>query len=171
MLALSGCGGGSGAPNNPYQPGPATPGPLSILPPIVTAFSNMPLTLTISGGAPPFFVVSSNSAVLPVASSSNGTIVLLPGNVTSDTAVTITVQDAIGQRATSTVTVKPAPIFNTLTIKPLTGACGANICSGQIGTASVTVTGAGGVGIPNRQVRFDVVDGDFAIQSNNPATP
>lgn len=171
LLALGGCGGGSGAPNNPYQPGPAAPGPLSILPPIVTAFSNTPLTLTISGGAPPFFVVSSNSAILPVASSSNGTIVLLPGNVVTDTAVTITVQDAIGQRATSTVTVKAAPIFNTLTIKPLTGACGANICSGQIGTASVTVTGAGGVGIPGRQVRFDVVDGDFAIQSNNPATP
>jgi hypothetical protein len=109
--------------------------------------------------------------VLPVAQNSTGTIVLLPGNVTADTAVTITVQDAIGQRATSTVTVKAAPIFNTLTIKPSSAACGANICSGQIGTASVTVTGPGGVGIAGRQVRFDVVDGDFAIQSNNPATP
>ena len=63
------------------------------------------------------------------------------------------------------------PIFNTLTIKPTSATCGANICSGQIGTASVTVLGPGGSGIPNRQVRFDVVDGDFAIQSNNPATP
>jgi len=145
---------------------------LSILPPIITAFSNTPVTLTISGGAAPFFVVSSNPAVLPVAQTPSGnTIVLLPGNVTVDTSVTITVQDAIGQRATSTVTIKPAPIFNTLTIKPSSAACGANICSGQIGTASVTVTGPGGVGIPGRQVRFDVVDGDFAIQSNNPATP
>src|SRR6476661_6200313 len=172
LLALGGCGGGSGAPNNPYQPGPAAPGPLSILPPIITAFANTPITLTISGGAAPFFVVSSNPAVLPVAQTPSGnTIVLLPGNVISDTAVTITVQDAIGQRATSAVTVRPAPIFNTLTIRPSSAACGANICSGQTGTASVTVTGPGGVGIPNRQVRFDVVDGDFAIQSNNPATP
>lgn len=172
FLALGGCGGGSGAPNNPYQPGPAQPGPLSILPPILTAFSNTPITLTISGGAAPFFVVSSNPAVLPVAQTPNGnTIVLLPGSVVSDTVVTITVQDAIGQRATSTVTVKPAPIFGTLTVKPSSSTCGINLCSGQTGTASVTVTGPGGVGIPNRQVRFDVVDGDFAIQSNNPATP
>jgi hypothetical protein len=172
LLALGGCGGGSGAPNNPFAPGPATPGPLSVLPPNVTAYSNTPVTLTISGGAAPFFVVSSNTAVLPVAQTPSGnTIVLLPGNVTSDTAVTITVQDAIGQKATSIVTVKAAPIFGTLTIKPSSAACGSNICSGQTGTASVTVTGPGGVGIPNRQVRFDVIDGDFAIQSNNPATP
>jgi hypothetical protein len=172
LLALSGCGGGSGAPNNPYQPGPAAPGPLSVLPPILTAFSNTPTTLTISGGAAPFFVVSSNPAILPVAQTPSGnTIVLLPGSVTVDTAVTITVQDAIGQRATSTVTVRAAPIFGTLTVRPSSAACGANLCSGQTGTASVTVTGPGGVGIPNRQVRFDVVDGDFAIQSNNPATP
>src|SRR5690242_21240395 len=77
LLALGGCGGGSGAPNNPYAPGPSSPGPLSVLPSIVTAYSNTPLTLTISGGAPPYFVVSSNSAVLPVANASNGTIVLL----------------------------------------------------------------------------------------------
>jgi len=172
LLALGGCGGGSGAPNNPYQPGPAAPGPVSILPPNVVAFSNTPLTLTISGGAAPFFVVSSNPAVLPVAQSPSGnTIVLLPGSVAVDTAVTITVQDSIGQRGTATVTVRPAPIFGTLTIRPSSSACGANICSGQTGTASVTVTGPGGVGIPNRQVRFDVVDGQFAIQSNDPATP
>src|SRR6185295_17160221 len=113
-----------------------------------------------------------NSAVLPVASSSNGTIVLLPGNVVTDTAVTITVQDAIGQRATSTVTVKAAPIFNTLTIRPNSATCGSNaICSGMTGTATVTVTGPGGVGIPNRQVRFDVVAGAFGIQSSDPANP
>jgi hypothetical protein len=35
----------------------------------------------------------------------------------------------------------------------------------------VTVTGAGGVGLPNRQVKFEVVTGAFAIESNDPATP
>ncbi len=173
LLALGGCGGGSGAPNNPYNPPPETPGPLFVLPSALTAFSNTPTTLTISGGAPPYQVFSSNPSALPVAQTSiNGDIVLLPAAVAADTTVLITVQDAIGQRASSTVTVRAAPIFNTLTIKPSSAACGANtICSGQTGTVTVTVLGPGGVGIPNRQVRFDVVDGEFAIQSNNPATP
>ena len=171
--SLGGCGGGSGAPNNPFAPPPTTPGPLSILPPSATVYSNTPAILTITGGVPPYFVVSSNTAILPVgASVTSGTIVLLPANVLADTAVLITAQDSAGTRTTATVTVKPAPIFNTLTIRPASAACGANaICSGQTATAKVIVTGLGGVGIPNRQVRFDVVSGAFAIQSNDPANP
>jgi hypothetical protein len=173
LAVLGGCGGGSGAPNNPYAPPPPVPGPLSILPSTATVYSNTPAILTITGGVAPYFVVSSNTAILPVAVSvTNGTIVLLPANVIADTVVLITVQDSAGTKATATITVKPAPIFNTLTITPASAACGANtICSGQTATASVTVTGAGGVGIPNRQVRFDVVTGAFAIQSNDPANP
>lgn len=173
LLVLGGCGGGSGAPNNPYAPGPITPGPLFILPSTATAYSNTPSTLTITGGAPPYFAVSSNSAVLPVTlSPGSSTIVLIPATVLSDTVVQVTAQDSIGQTASSTITVKAAPIFNTLSIKPNSTACGSNaICSGQEGTASVTVTGPGGAGIPNRQVRFDVVTGDYAIESNNPAQP
>src|SRR5437016_8262457 len=173
LAVLGGCGGGSGAPNNPFKPPPTTPGPLSILPSAVSVFSNRPATLTVVGGVPPYFVVSSNTAILPLgASVTNGTIVLLPANVLADTAVLITAQDSAGTRTTATVTVKPAPIFNTLTITPASAACGANaICSGQTATAKVIVTGLGGVGIPNRQVRFDVVSGAFAIQSNDPANP
>jgi len=173
LALLGGCGGGSGAPNNPFAPPPPVPGPLSILPSTATVFSNTPEILTITGGIPPYFVVSSNTAILPVgASVSNGPIVLLPANVLADTVVLITAQDSAGARTTATVTVKPSPIFNTLTITPASAACGANtICSGQTATAKVTVTGAGGVGIPNRQVRFDVVSGAFAIQSNDPANP
>ena len=173
LAVLGGCGGGSGAPNNPFKPPPTVPGPLSILPSSATVYSNTPAILTISGGVPPYFVVSSNTAILPVgASVTNGTIVLLPANVLADTAVLITAQDSAGTKATATVTVKPAPIFNSLTITPASAACGANsICSGATATAKVTVTGAGGVGIPNRQVRFDVVSGAFAIQSNDPANP
>src|SRR5664279_4591504 len=147
LLILGGCGGGSGAPNNPFAPGTPTPGPLFVLPAAATIYSNTPATLTITGGAPPYFVVSSNTAVLPVASTSTGTIVLLPANVASDTLVSITVRDSIGQNAIASVTVKAAPIFNTLTIKPSASTCGAaTICSGQTGTVSVTVTGPGGVG-------------------------
>src|SRR5205809_155778 len=173
LAILSGCGGGSGAPNNPFAPPPTTPGPLSILPAAPTVFSNTPATLTITGGVPPYAVFSSNTAVLPIgASITSGTVVLLPGNVLADTVVAITAQDSAGTKVSTNVTVKPAPIFNTLTITPASAACGSNsICSGQTATAKVTVTGAGGVGIPNRQVKFEVVTGAFAIQSNDPAHP
>lgn len=173
LAILGGCGGGSGAPNNPFAPPPTTPGPLSILPSAPTVFANTPTTLTITGGVPPYFVVSSNTAILPIgASVTNGTIVLLPANVLADTAVVITAQDSAGTKASATVTVKPAPIFNALTVTPASAACGANsVCSGQTATAKVTVTGAGGVGLPNRQVKFDVVTGAFAIESNDPAHP
>jgi hypothetical protein len=173
LAVLGGCGGGSGAPNNPFKPPPTTPGPLSILPPVATVYSNTPAILTVTGGVPPYFVVSSNTAVLSVgASVTNSTIVLLPANVLADTVVTITAQDSAGTKTTATVTVKPAPIFNTLVITPNSAACGTNaVCSGQTATASVTVTGPGGVGIPGRQVRFDVVTGAYFIESSDPANP
>src|SRR5436190_3197856 len=173
LLVLSGCGGGSGAPNNPFAPGPTAVGPLFVLPPTAVVYSHTPATLQVSGGAPPYQAFSSNSAVLPVAQNvDTGVIVLVAGDVTADTPVIITVQDAIGQTATSSLTVRPAPLFNTLTVVPSRTVCGTNaVCSGDTATATVTVTGIAGAGIPNRQVKFDVVQGAFAIQSNNPAQP
>ncbi len=173
LLALGGCGGGSGAPNNPFAPITPAPGPLFVLPPAATVYSHTPATLTVSGGLAPYVAFSSNATIMPVGQSVNGnTVVLLANDVSADTVTVITIQDAIGQTATSTVTVRAAPIFNTLTITPARTTCGANtVCSGDTATASVTVTGAGGAGIPNRAVRFDVVSGQFAIQSSNPAQP
>jgi hypothetical protein len=173
LAVLGGCGGGSGAPNNPFKPPPTTPGPVTIIPASATVYANTPATLTVVGGVPPYFVASSNTAILPIgASVTNGTIVLLPANVLADTAVVISAQDSAGTSTSVTVTVKPAPIFNTLSVKPNSAACGSNaVCSGQTATASVTVTGPGGVGIPNRQVKFDVVAGAFAIVSTDPANP
>ena len=69
LAVLGGCGGGSGAPNNPFKPPPTVPGPLSILPSTATVYSNTPAILTISGGVPPYFVVSSNTVILPVGAS------------------------------------------------------------------------------------------------------
>jgi hypothetical protein len=173
LLALGACGGGSGAPNNPYDPGVAPPGPLFVLPATAAVYSHTPATLQVSGGAPPYQAFSSNSAVLPVAQSVlSGVIVLIPSEVASDTTVTITVQDAIGQTATSAVTVRPAPLFNTLTVVPSRTTCGANaVCSGDTAIATVQVIGPAGGGIANRQVRFDVITGAYAIQSSNPAQP
>ena len=170
---LGGCGGGSGAPNNPFAPPPPTPTPVVILPGTATAYSNTPTVLTVEGGVPPYFIVSSDSSILPVVQPATaGTVVLLPSNVVSDTQVTITAQDSIGQTAIATITVKAAPIFNTLTVTPNSAACGANaVCSGQTATAKVTVTGPGGAGIANRQVKFDVVTGAFSIENTDPAHP
>jgi len=173
LAVLGGCGGGSGAPNNPYAPQPAAPGPILILPSAITVYSNTPASLTVTGGVPPYFVTSSDPTKLPLGSStSTGTIVLLPTTVVASEAVTITITDSTGVQAQATATLQPAPIFNTLTITPASATCGANtICSGQTATAAVTVTGPGGAPIPGRQVRFDVISGAFAIQTTDPANP
>jgi hypothetical protein len=173
VTLLAGCGGGSGAPNNPFAPGPPVIGPLFVLPPAATVYAHTPATLTVTGGAPPYSAFSSNTTILPVAQAvGSGTIVLLPADVAADTVVIITVQDSIGQTATSTVTVRPAPLFNTLTVVPDRSTCGANaVCSGDTATATVQVLGPQGAPIPNRQVKFDVVTGAYGIQTNNPGQP
>ena len=60
LLVLSGCGGGSGAPNNPFAPGPTAVGPLFVLPPTAVIYSHTPATLQVSGGAPPYQASSSH---------------------------------------------------------------------------------------------------------------
>jgi len=175
VLALSACGGGSGAPNNPYAPGPATPGPLTILPNAATAYAGIPMTLTVSGGTPPYRAFSSDPAVLPVTQSVPGdSVLLLATNVGADSVVTITVQDSAGNAAPSTVTVKASPLLaNGIVITP-NGDCAvgaSTLCSGGTGTATVVVAGPGGGGIPGRVVRFEVIFGAYQLQTSNPALP
>ena len=93
--------------------------------------------------------------MLPVAQNVAGdTIVLLPNKVTADTIVAITVQDSAGQTQTVAVTVKPSPIFNSLTFAPAGGDCGANLCSGQTGTATVRRDRPGGAPLASRQIKL-----------------
>ena len=173
VLGLSACGGGSGAPNNPYEPGPVTPAALQVLPLNSTAYVGVPATLTVTGGVPPYRAFSSNPTILPVSQTVAGsTVLLLANTVLADTTVSITVQDAVGTPIIASVVVKPAPLLpNLITIKPNTDCSAGSLCAGGTGTASVVVTGPGGAGIPGRQVRFDVVSGDFAIQTSDPAQP
>jgi hypothetical protein len=165
-LALSGCGGGSGAPNNEFKPflllnsaGGAA----------IELYSGIPDTLVVSGGLSPYRVTSSNAVVLPVTQADQySPIVLVANAVISDTVVQVTVQDSMGRVAVASVVVHPAPMVNTLTITPNSADCGTNaICSGQTGTAQVTIIGS----TPGRQVRFDVVSGPFGIVSTAPGTP
>ena len=154
-LGLSACGGGSGAPNNPFL------GPLTVLPTAIVAYAGVPTTLTISGGTGPYKAFSSNPAVLPVPQTVPATtIVLLANNVSADTEVTITIQETgtvqpVGAQVPVTVTVRAAAIGNSLTITPNLAECGTNaICSGQNGTASVTVLSPQGSPLAGRAVQI-----------------
>src|SRR5262245_22627456 len=87
-LALSGCGGGSGAPNNFFDQF------MTVTPNTAVAYSGFPTTLTINGGAGPFQATSSNQGVLPVTMSVVGrTVMLLPNDVSGDTPVDIVIKD------------------------------------------------------------------------------
>ncbi|MGL4229948.1 MAG: hypothetical protein ACRDAM_16420 [Casimicrobium sp.] len=171
---LAGCGGGGA--KDPFDPGPSAP-PLVLAPGSLNVYSNIPAVVTVTSGVAPFRVFSSDSVVLPVAPSVSGTLItLVPANVNVDTPVTLTVEDNLGRRVAVAVTVKPATLVNQAQITPISNTrCGSPdtpippdtlgnrtpVCSGDTATASVIVRAANTAVIPNRQVRFDVVFGNF----------
>lgn len=178
ILLLSACGGGNGAPNNPYAPPPPTVPPLQVLPASITVYPGTPATVTVSGGVPPYRVFSSDSSILPVGTNVSGdTIVLAANSVTAAATVTLSVQDsATSNPFNATVNVQPAPLLPSLitvtgNTTPGCDSTTATVCSGATGTARVKVTGNAGVGIPGRSVRYDVVQGTFQLVSTNPAQP
>jgi hypothetical protein len=178
ILLLSACGGGSGAPNNPYAPPPPTIPALQVLPASVTVYPGTPVTLTISGGVPPYRAFSSDAVTLPVSTNISGdTLVLVANNVTTATTVTVSVQDSASSTPFNvTANVQPAPLLpsNVTVTGNTTPGCDNTdniVCSGATGTARVKVTGAGGNGIVGRSVRFDVIQGNFQLVSTNPAQP
>jgi hypothetical protein len=177
IMLLSGCGGGSGAPNNPYTPPPPVIPPLTLLPTAITVYPGNPVPVTVSGGVAPYRAFSSDGTTLPVASTVSGdTIVLSANQVTEARAITLTVQDSTATTTNATVSVQPAPLLPsgiTVTSNPNPACTVADntVCSGSTGTAQVKVTGAGGVGLAARAVRFEVVQGSYSIVSTNPAQP
>ena len=79
VLSLAACGGGGGAPNNPYKGGV---GPLAITPSQANLYSGNPFVFTVTGGTQPYTIISNDQAVLPVVGTLNGnTLVITPGNV------------------------------------------------------------------------------------------
>jgi len=146
---------------------PTATAPLAVLPTSAVVFSGMPSSLAVTGGSPPYRAFSSNAAVLPVTQTvAGGAIALYAASVSADTPVTVTVQDAGGNTVSSSITVRAATLLNNLTIKPNDTTCGTNaICSGQTGTASISLQVPGGGPAAGRQVRFDVVAGPYGILS------
>ena len=172
VLSLAACGGGGGAPSQVVGGGST---PLAITPSTATAYTGTPTTFLISGGSKPYTILTSDQTALPVVGTLNGnTLVVVPGAVGADTAVTMTVRDSGGQSATASVTVRPAlllPASITITGNPNCASAGADLCSGQDGLASVQVLGPGAAPLAGRPVRFDVVQGTFGISSTAPGQP
>src|SRR4029079_9893756 len=128
-LALTACGGGSGAVNNPTTPTPTPVATLQTLPAgIVVAYSGVPTTIKITGGLPPYQALSNNPAVLPVPLNVSGDTIVLVANPVAlnvDVPVAITISDQSGQATVVSVTVRFAPLFATgLTVTPSSGLCG-----------------------------------------------
>jgi hypothetical protein len=173
IFTLAGCGGGNGAPNNPYNNGGGST-VLTVLPTSVSIYSGVPATLTITSGTGPFTAFSSDSTILPVSSSVSNTVALLASNVSADQNVTITIRDATAQQVTVPVTVHPSlllPASITITGNPVCSASGSTLCSGQDGTATVKLTGAAGAPLAGRPVKFDVVLGTFSLIAANSTSP
>jgi hypothetical protein len=140
---------------------------ITILPETATAFSGVPITFVISGGTGSYIVTSSNQTVIPISGAISGnTVTVVPNFVSQDTTVQLTVRDSgTTPVQTANVTVKPITINNTVTITPSpsqSASCGTSVCAG--GDAEVKVVLAvNGIPLTNREVRFDVVSGDFRI--------
>ncbi len=173
-VLLASCGSGGVSNDNATAPGS---GPVSISPQTATLFSELPTTFSLSGGSGSYLVNSSDQNVLAVASNVRiNRLTVVPADVASDTAVTLTVldaNDASGIPATATLTVKPRTITNTVTITPSpsqSAACGTAICSGGDAEVSVTLAQAG-IPLANRDVRFEVVSGDVRIITSAPGAP
>jgi hypothetical protein len=160
---------GSGAVSAP----PTTPATLSISPSTATTYSGLPTTFAILGGTAPYIVVSSNQSAIAIADNVSSTsFTIVPEPVSVDTAVVLTVRDSAAAAANATVTVKPRTISNVVTITPSASqpaSCGTALCSSYDAEVNATLTQAG-VPLANRQVRFDVVSGDYRIITSPPGT-
>jgi hypothetical protein len=165
ISGLGACGSGAVGAAPDTTPVPSTP--LAVSPPSADLFPDIPTTFTVTGGKPSYTVFSSNSVVLPVTAALPGaTFTVIPGPVTAETIVDITVRDSVNTSASTKATVKPSTLINQVTFTPVgpTGnGCGANaLCSG--GDALFSVTAAlNGVALRNRTIRFDATQGGFQI--------
>ncbi|HEY6720758.1 MAG TPA: hypothetical protein VI363_03885, partial [Burkholderiales bacterium] len=183
IVSVTSCGSGAVGPstivNDPtqitIQPGQCTGSGATVTcsnPAIL--FSGLPTTFVITGGTGSYILSSNNQAVLPVSGNIVGnSVTLIASPVLVDTVVILTARDTgTTPIATAQATVKPGTVANNITITPTStqgAACAPAICSG--GDALVTATiSQGGIPLPARGVRFDVVTGDFRFVTTDPAT-
>jgi hypothetical protein len=159
MTLLSGCGGGGAS---------ATPNiALSVDPAAANLYMGYPTTFTITGGRAPYSISAGDPSIHFTGSSNNtlsingNTFEVTVDNVNADTSVTLTVRDADGKSATTSVTVKPASLDAAsliITGQSATGTSQTFISSGLQGTVSVTARSATGAPLMGHKVRFHVTD-------------
>ncbi len=173
---LVSCGGGGTTGGNPL-----TNGLLTILPSTGSLYANVPVTLNVAGGRPPYFVTSSEQTVMPLNFTMSGntftTVPNQPGvvdpqtdpNVVPSRTVILTARDADGTQTTATFNV----IQNFLTGYGLSVTTTAN-CSGA-GSTTGTEACAGedslislvpisnGLRYANKQMRLTANFGAFAF--------
>jgi hypothetical protein len=156
---LASCGGGGVA--APDSVG----GALAVLPATSDLYEGQPITFTISGGKKPYRVFSTNQTLAPLNATVDGNTFTVTAKSTAvDTDVTITVQDSTPTTVTVTGHVRAAVLNNSVTITPTASGqtCGSSICSGGDGVISTTII-ANGAPQKNRNVRFDVYQGDYSF--------
>ena len=142
-------------------------------PSAAVAYHGNPVTLYITGGTKPYTVTSQSVLINVPNSVADSTVVFDASNVAADTDVILEVLDSKSVKAVSTITVKPSVINNTLTVtpdpaSPGTG-CGTAVCSGLMATVSVQLQNMA-TPLVSRNVRFDVVQGDYQFITNPGAT-
>ena len=163
-IMLGSCG--SGAVSSASDPALT----FTLSPATATAYSGVPITLSISGGGgrPPYTLSSTNATILPVPSGpvSDTQVVLTPNAVSAQQSVTVSVMDQAGKTATSVVAIQPNLVNGDITITgtapPAFPTCAGVgiVCAGQSGTATLTLT-QNGAPARGRSVRFDVVQGSY----------
>lgn len=166
---LAGCGGGGAA--DPFAAAP-TPPSLTVNPTTLNIYSGTPAVVTITSGVGPFQVFTSDAVVLPVAQVVSGAAITLVANaISAEAPVTLTIRDSLGRTSTVAVIVKPSPLLGQLTVTQTSNSTCAGatssvldkaaICSGESGVASITIRSSATSVLPNRQIRFDVVQGAY----------
>lgn len=170
LLIVVSCGSGA------VGPVVNDPGKVTILPgaegtPVIL-YSGLPTTFTITGGTGSYVISSSNQAVVQVSGPLNGSaLTIIPSPVVTETTLTLTARDTgTALPATATLTVRPGTVSNTITVTPGSSACAPAVCSG--GDAVITTTiSQGGIPLPARGVRFDVLSGDFRFITSPAGAP
>jgi hypothetical protein len=158
-LAAS-CGSGAVGPS----PNVSDPAKITILPGTAVMYSGLPTTFSITGGSGAYVVTSDNQAVIPSPGSVlTNSLTLVANNVTAEVNVTLTVRDT-GTLApvTAVVTVRPGTVNNNIDIAYTRAACSPALCSGDDALVTVTLS-QGGIPLPARGVRYDVVSGDYRL--------
>jgi large repetitive protein len=170
-MLLASCGGG-GAESPTVTPPTAT---LQLLPGTATLFATVPANYVASGGLPPYTLLTSNAAVLPVPTGtlSGSNFSLTPNVVSANTDVTVTLRDSAGITATAVATVNPNFVNGNLTVRgngvespSFTGCTDIGfVCAGQFGTVTVTLT-QNGAPVRARSVRFSADQGAYQFVAN-----